>query len=232
MLLTKLSRSLKSFLKNLLFLTLILAASFGGGFYFGAFPDALLENLGLYKGKLRWICIAEVCPSPQTLLEIQKNTQIEFQMIETLSSAEDLRSTSLSADVIIATRPMLNAIKEELSVFDESQLETVLHPDFQSFALNDRVGFPLFWKFEKKEKEPRKIVRIYSLGFFQESKLSEKQKDIFIQSLLDHDVQISWMKEQNLSATLGEFDQSNEIKPEQKPSILRTFRLQDLVIEE
>lgn len=222
---------MKSVLKNLLFLTLILGVSFGGGFYFGAFPDALLERFGLYKGKLRWIC-TEVCPTPETLIKIQEQTQIDFQMIESIHTAEDLRSTSIRADIITASRAMLGAIKEELTVFEEGSYRKSLHPDFEALITKDKVGLPLFWKSIPDLTSKKTVIRVYSLGFFLESRLTEEQKDILIQALINTNTQTSWMKEKKLSSALGEFDSMENIKPEEKPSFLRTYSLQDITIEE
>ena len=200
---------------------LTLAIAYGGGYFFGAYPDRVKNYL---PGKPDEVILGTYIPehfSDNLLILIYEMTGVEVRLKKITDESQilqnDLIFVSASEISLEVTKPI------ELDDFSDK-----LYADFQDSTPNPKSIFPIRWKLTTDaEKQPR-IEILYFLALNKERKSAIQKVLNFFSDKKFHEI---WLRESGLKSTLANSMTFPVDLDSQKANQLRNYPLSQINID-
>ena len=210
-------------LKTFLISTLTVLVCFGGGFYYGSYPDQFNKFFNLRSTKIKILIEDEALLPKELRIWFFERTGYKIE-ISKAQNFEDFLSKMTDHDLIFTSQSWAKEVIPSLLPFENMNLSKTISSDFLSLQITKDMLIPLLWK-KLPRVEGYDNIRIYVLGKTK-SDISKK----VIEEFLNIQTHKLWLKTSNFSSCAKDVDFLNEFQQEQKPSFFRTLNLTNLQI--
>ncbi len=214
-------------IKTIVLTALTVIAAFGGGFYFGAFPDHWHQVLNPAPQRVRLLVEDRGYFPKELQIWLFERTGQKVEVSEA-KDFEDFLSQSPNFDLVMARITWLKQMTPQFESWDLGFKDIdKINNDFLSDQLTRSTVIPLLWSVEKTWPVRKNKVKVIGLAKPEKGHLKLSDLQFITEQLLNVRAHEIWLIKTPYASCLEAIN-NKDFPEERKPNYFRTLDLQNI----